>query len=401
MSATDLTQVVILDGARTAIGSFGGSLSQFTPAELGTFAAKEAIKRSGVPASEIDHSVFGHIITTSPQDVYLSRHIALNAGLPVESAALNVNRLCGSSVQSLISAAQMIAAGDSCIALAGGAESMSQGAYLLPNMRFGQRMGDGKTLDMTLDILSDPFDSGHMGITAENIAGRYGYSREQLDAFALNSHQRASTAIKEGLFDSQIVPVEIRHKRETRLFATDEHVRADITAEGLAGLKPAFKKEGLVTAGNASGINDGAAALVLTSQAEAERRGLKPRARFVSYAFAGVEPDVMGLGPIPAVKIALEKAGLTVADLDLIESNEAFAAQAMAVTESLGLDPAKVNPNGGAVAHGHPVGATGSIITLKALYELERIGGRYGLITMCIGGGQGIALIVENLKERN
>ncbi|MFG1490039.1 acetyl-CoA C-acyltransferase, partial [Oceanospirillum sp. HFRX-1_2] len=270
MSATDLTQfdltqVVILDGARTAIGAFGGSLSQFTPAELGTFAAKEAIKRSGVPAAEIDHSVFGHIITTSPQDVYLSRHIALNAGLPVESAALNVNRLCGSSVQSLISAAQMIAAGDSRIALAGGAESMSQGAYLLPNMRFGQRMGDGKTLDMTLDILSDPFDSGHMGITAENIAGRYGYSREQLDAFALTSHQRASTAIKEGLFDSQIVPVEIRHKRETRLFATDEHVRADITAEGLASLKPAFKKEGLVTAGNASGINDGAAALVLTS----------------------------------------------------------------------------------------------------------------------------------------
>lgn len=401
LSPFDLTKVVILEGARTAIGAFGGSLGQFTPAELGTFAAKEAIKRSGVPAAEIDHSVFGHIITTSPQDVYLSRHIALNAGLPVESAALNVNRLCGSSVQSLISAAQMIAAGDSRIALAGGAESMSQGAYLLPNMRFGQRMGDGKTLDMTLDILSDPFDSGHMGITAENIAGRYGYSREQLDQFALDSHQKAATAIKEGLFESQIVPVDIRKKGQTQLFATDEHVRADITAEGLASLKPAFKKEGLVTAGNASGINDGAAALVLTSEAEARRRGLKPRARFVSYAFAGVEPDVMGLGPISAVKTALEKAGLTVADLDVIESNEAFAAQAMAVTESLGFDPAKVNPNGGAVAHGHPVGATGSIITLKALYELERIGGRYGLITMCIGGGQGIALIVENLKERN
>ncbi|WP_417593908.1 beta-ketothiolase BktB [Oceanospirillum sp.] len=401
MSAIDLSQVVILDGARTAIGSFGGSLSSFSPAELGTLAAKEAIKRAGVPAADIDHAVFGHIITTAPQDVYLARHIALNSGLPVESAALNVNRLCGSSVQSLISAAQMLAAGDSRIALAGGAESMSKGAYLLPNMRFGQRMGDGKTLDMTLDILSDPFDSGHMGITAENIAARYRFSRDQLDEFALTSHQRASAAIKEGLFESQIVPVEIRKRGQTQLFATDEHVRGDITAEGLASLKPAFKKEGLVTAGNASGINDGAAAMVLTSEAEATRRGLKPRARFISYAFAGVEPDVMGLGPIPAVNRALEKAGLEVADLDVIESNEAFAAQAMAVTETLGFDPAKVNPNGGAVAHGHPVGATGSMITLKALYELERTGGRYGLITMCIGGGQGVALIVENLKGQS
>ncbi|OOV86942.1 acetyl-CoA acetyltransferase [Oceanospirillum linum] len=395
----DLSQVVILDGARTGIGRFGGSLSSFSPAELGTFVAKEAIQRAGVPASDIDHAVFGHIITTAPQDVYLARHIALNSGLPVASAALNVNRLCGSSVQSLISAAQMIAAGDSRIALAGGAESMSQGAYLLPNMRFGQRMGDGKTLDMTLDILSDPFDSGHMGMTAEKIADRYGYRRQQLDAFALTSHQRAARGIREGRFASQIVPVEIRKRGQTQLFAADEHVRADITAEDLARLKPAFKKEGLVTAGNASGINDGAAAMVLTSAQEAAKRGLKPRARFVSYAFAGVEPDLMGLGPIPAVKRALENAGLTVADLDVIESNEAFAAQAMAVTETLGLDPAKVNPNGGAVAHGHPVGATGSIITLKALYELERTGGRYGLMTMCIGGGQGVALIIENLKE--
>jgi len=397
MSTTTLDQVVIVSGARTAIGTFGGSLSGFTPAELGTFAANAAIERSGIPAADFDHSVFGHIITTSPQDVYLARHIGLNAGLPTHSAALNVNRLCGSSVQSLISAAQMIANGDSLIALAGGAECMSQGAYLLPNMRFGQRMGDGKTLDMTLDILSDPFGSGHMGLTAEKIAGLYGYSREQLDAFAFSSHQKAAAAIKAGIFESQITPVPIKKKRETLPFSTDEHVRADVTAEGLATLKPAFKKEGLVTAGNASGINDGAAALVLTREDEAEKRGLKPRGRFVSYAFAGVDPDVMGLGPIPAVKTALEKAGLSAADLDVIESNEAFAAQAMAVSESLGFDSAKVNPNGGAVAHGHPVGATGSILTLKTLYELERTGGRYGLITMCIGGGQGIALIVENL----
>lgn len=393
----NLTDVVILDGARTAIGGFGGSLSAYSPAELGTFAAKEAIARAGIPAEEIDHAIFGHIITTCPQDAYLSRHIALNAGLPESSAALNVNRLCGSSVQSLISAAQMIVAGDSTVALAGGAESMSGGAYLLPGMRFGQRMGDGQVVDMTINILSDPFESGHMGMTAENIAAQYGYSREQLDQFAYDSHQKAARAIQEGMFKDQIVSVPVKKGREMVAFDTDEHVRGDVTPEGLAKLRPAFKKDGIVTAGNASGINDGAAALVLTSQQEADRRGLKAKARFVSYAFAGVKPDVMGLGPIPAVTKALEQAGLTVDDIDVVESNEAFAAQAMAVTESLKFDPAKVNPNGGAVAHGHPVGATGSIITLKALYELERIQGRYGLITMCIGGGQGIALIIERL----
>ncbi|MBB1487351.1 beta-ketothiolase BktB [Oceanospirillum sediminis] len=393
--SVDLTDVVILDGARTAIGGFGGSLSGFTPAELGTVVAKEAIKRSGVVAEQIDHAVFGHIITTCPQDVYLSRHIALNAGLPESSAAMNINRLCGSSVQSLISAAQMIAAGDSQIALAGGAESMSRGAYLLPNMRFGQRMGDGEVLDMTLDILSDPFDSGHMGITAENIAAQYGYTREQLDEFAGSSHQKAARAIKEGMFTDQIVPVTVRKGKKESVFDTDEHVRAEVTAESLSGLKPAFKRDGLVTAGNASGINDGAAAMVLTTRQYAEQAGLKPKVRFVSYAFAGVKPDVMGLGPIPAVTDALAQAGLTADQLDVIESNEAFAAQAMAVTESLQLNPDKVNPNGGAVALGHPVGATGSIITLKAIYELERIQGRYALVTMCIGGGQGIALILE------
>ncbi len=401
-NAIQLKNIVILEGARTAIGAFGGSLSGFTPAELGTFAAKEAIARSGIEAAEIDHSVFGHIITTCPQDVYLSRHIALNAGLPDSSAALNVNRLCGSAVQSLISAAQQLVAGNSQIALAGGAESMSRGAYLLPNMRFGQRMGDGEVLDMTLDILSDPFDSGHMGITAENIAQQYGFSRDQIDEYAYQSHQRAARAIKEGMWQSQIVPVAIKgdgkKKRELVEFSTDEHVRGDISIESLSGLKPAFKKEGLVTAGNASGINDGAAAMVLTTQQEAEKRGLTPKARFVSYAFAGVKPDVMGLGPIPAVEQAMAQAGLTVADMDVIESNEAFAAQAMAVSQTLGFDPEIVNPNGGAVAHGHPVGATGSIITLKALYELERVQGRYALVTMCIGGGQGIALILERIS---
>ncbi len=393
----NLQDVVILAGARTAIGDFGGSLSAYTPAELGTFAARAAIERAGVDAAEIDHSVFGHIITTSPQDAYLSRHIALNCGLPDSSAALNVNRLCGSSVQSLISAAQLIQAGASRMALAGGAESMSRGAYLLPNMRFGQRMGDAKALDMTVGILSDPFGSGHMGITAENIAEQYGFTREQLDQYACDSHRRSSTAIKAGHLATQIVPVPVRKGRETLPFIEDEHVRADINVEGLQKLRPAFKQDGMVTAGNASGINDGGAALVMTSMQEAQARGLTPKARIVSFAFAGVEPHLMGLGPIPAVKRALQQAGLSMADIDIIESNEAFAAQAMAVAQTLEFDPDKVNVNGGAIAHGHPVGATGSMITLKALYELERIGKQRALITMCIGGGQGIALIIERI----
>ncbi len=393
----NLQDVVILAGARTAIGDFGGSLSAYTPAELGTFAGCAAIERAGVDAAEIDHSVFGHIITTSPQDAYLSRHIALNCGLPDSSAALNVNRLCGSSVQSLISAAQLIQAGASRMALAGGAESMSRGAYLLPNMRFGQRMGDAKALDMTVGILSDPFGSGHMGITAENIADQYGFTREQLDQYASDSHRKAVAAINAGHLATQIVPVPVRKGRETLPFTQDEHVRADISFEGLQKLRAAFKQDGMVTAGNASGINDGAAALVLTTQQEAQKRGLTPRARFVSFAFAGVEPHLMGLGPIPAVKRALKSAGLSMADIDIIESNEAFASQAMAVAQTLEFDPGKVNVNGGAIAHGHPVGATGSIITLKALYELERIGKKRALITMCIGGGQGIALIIERI----
>lgn len=393
----NLSDIVILDGARTPIGAFSGSLSSLSPAELGTVAATEAIKRSGVSAEDIDHAVFGHIITTSPQDVYLARHIGLNVGLPTSSTAFNVNRLCGSSVQSVISAAQLILLGDSFIALAGGAESMSQGAYLLPKVRQGLRLGDGKTVDLTMGILSDPFGSGHMGLTAEKIAAQYELSREDLDRFSVESHRRACAAIENGYFKDQIVPVTIKQGRKEFIFSEDEHPRADNTLESLGKLKPAFKKAGIVTPGNASSINDGAAALVLTSTQEAEKRGLKARARFISYAFAGVSPDVMGLGPIPAVKKALHQANLTVADMDVIESNEAFAAQALAVTKTLGLPEEKVNSNGGAIALGHPVGATGSILIVKTLAELERIKGRYGIITMCIGGGQGIALIVERL----
>ncbi len=395
----ELQDVVIVAGARTAIGDFGGSLSAYSPAELGTFAGRAAIERAGLSAAEIDHSIFGHIIATSPQDAYLARHIARNCGLPDSSAALNVNRLCGSSVQSLISAAQMIQAGASRIALAGGAESMSQGAYLLPKLRFGQRLGDASAQDLTVGILSDPFGSGHMGITAENVAARYGFTREQLDRYACDSHRKAANAIDAGHLASQIVAVPVRQGRDSVAFSRDEHVRPDATLESLQKLRAAFKPDGLVTAGNASGLNDAAAALVLTSLQEARARGLTPRARFVSYAFAGVEPHLMGLGPIPAVRRALKHAGLDLADIDLIESNEAFAAQALAVAQSLEFDPDKVNVNGGAIAHGHPVGATGSILTLKALYELERLDRRRALITLCIGGGQGIALIIERLVQ--
>ncbi|AGA86998.1 beta-ketothiolase BktB [Stutzerimonas stutzeri] len=392
-----LQDVVILSGARTAIGDFGASLSGYSPAELGTFAGRAAIERAGVAAEEIDHCIFGHIITTSPQDAYLARHVALNCGLAEHSAAMNVNRLCGSSVQSLISAAQMIQAGASRLALAGGAESMSQGAYLLPKLRFGQRMGDAAAVDLTIGILSDPFGSGHMGITAENVAARYGFTREQLDQYACDSHRKAANAMAAGHLTTQIVSVPINKGRAAGEFSQDEHVRPDTTLEGLQKLRAAFKKDGMVTAGNASPLNDGAAALVLGSAQEAARLGLRPRARFLSYAFAGVEPQLMGLGPIPAVQRALTAANLRLADIDIIESNEAFAAQALAVAQSLEFDPDKVNVNGGAIAHGHPVGSTGSILTLKALYELERLGKRHALITMCIGGGQGIALILERL----
>lgn len=393
-----LTDVVILDGARTAIGSFGGSLSSFSPAQLGTFAAKAAVERSGISVSDIDHAIFGHIITTSPQDVYLARHISLSIGMSQASCAFNVNRLCGSSIQSVISAAQQIMVGDSSIALAGGAESMSQGAYLLAKARKGLRIGDGVMVDMTMGILSDPFGSGHMGMTAENIATEFGYTRKDLDEFSVLSQQKASLAIAKGRFSQQIVPIDVKRGRKVVTIATDEHVRGDTSVKALSALSPAFKEDGVVTAGNSSGLNDGAAALVLASASEAKDRGLKPKARCVSYAFSGVAPELMGIGPVKAVNMALIKAGLSIDDIDVIESNEAFAAQAMAVNESLKLPMDKVNPNGGAIALGHPVGATGSILIIKTLAQLERIDGRYGLITMCIGGGQGICLIIERLK---
>lgn len=390
--------VVIVDAVRTAIGGFGGSLSALNPAQMGTATAQEVIKRSGVDAKRIDHAVYGHIITTAPQDAYLARHIALNAGLADSSAAFNVNRLCGSGLQAIISAAQMIETGDSQLALVGGAESMSQGAYLLPKARIGLRMGDGVVQDLTLGILSDPFGTGHMGVTAENIAAKYGFTRQQLDEFALASHQKAAAAIQSGRFTAQIVPVMIKKGREEVLFATDEHVRGQVTLDDLAKLKPAFKKDGLVTAGNASGINDGAASLLLADAETAAQQGLKVRARLVANAFSGVDPNFMGMGPVGAVNKVLQQAGLSVADMDVIESNEAFAAQAMAVAQELGFPSERLNPNGGAVGMGHPVGATGSILTVKTLYELERINGRYGLITLCIGGGQGIALIIERVS---
>lgn len=394
-----LQDVVILDGARTAIGSFGGSLAAFSPAELGTAAAMAAISRAGAVAQEIDHAIFGHIIATAPADAYLARHIALNSGMPATAAAFNVNRLCGSGIQAVISAAQLIQLGQSNMALAGGAESMSNGAYLLPNVRAGLRMGHSKVTDLTLGILSDPFGSGHMGLTAETIAAQYGFNRADLDTFAVQSQQRAAFARQQGYFDAQIVALPIKDGRTERLFDRDEHIRAETTLESLARLKPAFKSDGIVTAGNASGLNDGAAALLLTCAARAQRLGLKARARIVGYAFAGVEPGVMGLGPIPAVQKLLKQTAISIADIDVIESNEAFAAQALAVSQVLGFDPVKVNPNGGAIALGHPVGATGAILIVKLMAELQRIQGRFGLVTMCIGGGQGIALLLEHLNH--
>ncbi|NOG32143.1 acetyl-CoA C-acyltransferase [Halomonas sp. TBZ9] len=388
--------VVILSGVRTAIGGFGGSLAGLAPFELGTITAREAIKRSGVDASDVDHAVYGHIITTAPQDAYLARHIAREAGMPDSAGALNVNRLCGSGVQALLSAAQQIALGDSCLALAGGAESMSRGATLLPSQsRSGLHMGHAVITDLTLGILSDPFGSGHMGITAENIAKQYGLTREDVDIFAMESHHKAARAISEQRFTEQIVPVTVRTGKKEYIFDQDEHVRAGVTLDDLARLKPAFQKDGIATAGNSSGLNDGAASLVLADADEAQRRSLTPRARLLVGTSSGVEPHLMGLGPIPAVTRCLSQAGLSICDIDVIESNEAFAAQAMAVAHSLDFPAERLNPNGGAVGLGHPVGATGAILTLKALAELERTGGRYGLITLCIGGGQGIAMLIE------
>ncbi|WP_224816701.1 acetyl-CoA C-acyltransferase family protein [Hasllibacter sp. MH4015] len=392
-----MDDIVILSGARTAIGTFGGSLANTPPIELGSIAAKAALDRAGVDGGQIGHVVFGHVINTEPRDMYLSRVAAMQAGVPDTVPAMNVNRLCGSGAQAIVSVIQSLALGDAEFGLAGGAESMSRSPYVIPQARFGQKMGDVKTLDMMLGALNCPFGTGHMGVTAENVADEHNVTQEQMDAFAMASQERAAKAIDEGRFADQIVPVEVRVKRDMVPFEVDEHPKGT-SLEALAGLRAVFQKDGRVTAGNASGINDGAAALVLARAEAAENAGLKPRARVLGYAHAGVRPEVMGIGPVPAVENLLSKTGLSVSDFDVIESNEAFAAQAIAVNKGLGLDPDKVNPNGGAIALGHPVGATGAIITVKALYELERIGGSKALITMCIGGGQGIALAIERIE---
>jgi acetyl-CoA C-acetyltransferase len=390
-------EVVVVSGVRTAIGDYGGAFKEIAPTRLGAIAIKEALARAKVDPGSIGHVVMGSVIHGEAKDMYMSRVAAIEAGLPTGTPCLTVNRLCGSGLQAIVSAVQHVLLGDCDVVIGGGAESMSRSAYFLPAGRWGQRMGDASVVDAMTGALHDPFGHGHMGVTAENIAAKYGFTREQQDQFALDSHAKAARAMEKGYFKSQIVPVELKSKKGVEQFTTDEHVRKDAKIEDLAKLKAVFKKDGTVTAGNASGINDAAAALVLMEASAAKKANVKPLARLVAYAHAGVDPQVMGLGPIPAVKRVFEKSGLKPSDMDVIESNEAFAVQAMAVTRDLGLDPAKVNPNGGAVALGHPIGATGSILTVKALYELERTGKRYGLVTMCIGGGQGIAAIFERL----
>jgi acetyl-CoA C-acetyltransferase len=391
-----MNDIVILDGCRTAIGTFGGALAGTPPTKLGGIVAREALARAGVEGGQIGHVVYGHVINTEPRDMYVSRVSAMEAGIPDTAPAMNVNRLCGSGAQAIVSVIQSLALGDAEFGLAGGVENMSRSPFIIPDQRWGAKMGDVTTRDMMLGALNCPFGTGHMGVTAENVAAEHGISRTDQDAFALESQRRAAEAISGGRFKSQIVPVEVRVKRDMVAFDTDEHPKAT-TAEALAGLKTVFQKDGTVTAGNASGINDGAAALVLARAEAAEKAGLKPRARVLGYAHAGVRPEVMGIGPVPAVEKLLARIGLTADDFDVIESNEAFAAQALAVNKGLGLDAARVNPNGGAIALGHPVGATGAILTVKALYELERTGGKRAIITMCIGGGQGIALAIEAL----
>jgi len=391
-----MKEIVILGGARTAIGAFGGSLAGTSPIELGTVVAKAALERSGVKGAQIGTVAIGHVINTEPKDMYVSRVAAMNAGIPDTTPAMNVNRLCGSGVQAIISVLQSLAMGDADFGLAGGSENMSRSPYIISDQRWGAKMGDIRTQDMMLGALNCPFGTGHMGVTAENVAAEHGITRTDQDAFALQSQERAAAAMQAGYFDSQIVPVSVKQRREMVDFAKDEHPKAT-TIEALSGLRAVFQKDGTVTAGNASGLNDGAAAMVLATAEAAEKAGLTPKFRVLGYAHAGVRPEVMGIGPVPAVRSLFEKTGLSAGDFDVIESNEAFASQALAVTKELGLDPARVNPNGGAIALGHPVGATGAIITIKAMYELERTSGKRGLITMCIGGGQGIALAIERI----
>ena len=390
-------EIVVISGVRTAIGDYGGALKDVAPSELAAQVIREAIKRANIDPKQVGALALGNVIHTEARDMYISRVAALKAGLPQESTAFGVNRLCGSGMQAIVSAAQMIKLGDADIAIGGGAESMSRGGYLLPTLRTGQRMGDATVVDMMVGALTDPFETVHMGITAENIATQWKITREAQDAFAVESHRRAIAAIEKGYFKDQILPVELKTRKGVTLFDKDEHPRADATIEGMAKLRAAFKKDGSVTAGNASGINDGAAAVVLMEKAAAEKQGLKPMARLVSYGIAGVDPKIMGIGPVPACTQALARAGLKISDIDVVEANEAFAVQAMAVACDLHFDPAKTNPNGGAVGLGHPIGATGALLTVKAIYELHRSGGRYALVTMCIGGGQGIAAVFERM----
>jgi acetyl-CoA C-acetyltransferase len=388
-------EVVVVSGVRTAVGDFGGSLKDLPPTELGARVTREAIARAGIGPEDVGHVVFGNVIQTEPRDMYLARVCAMNGGIPQETPAMTLNRLCGSGLQAVVTAAQSILLGDADIALAGGAENMSRSNYVLPAARWGQRMGDAAVVDWMTGALSDPFDGEHMGVTAERIAERWSLSRELQDDYALESHRRAAAAIAAGHFRDQILPVELKTRKGTTVFDTDEQVRQDDTIADMVKLRAVFRKDGTVTAGNASGLNDAAAAVVLMDRATADRKGLQPLARLVAYGHAGVDPKIMGIGPVPAVRSAMARAGLTVDQMDVIESNEAFAAQACAVARDLGFDPARTNPNGGAIALGHPIGATGCILTIKALYELQRTGGRYALVTMCIGGGQGIAGIFE------
>ncbi|TMH71753.1 MAG: acetyl-CoA C-acyltransferase [Betaproteobacteria bacterium] len=390
-------EVLIVGAARTAIGTYGGALKEVPMTQVATAAVRAAVERSGVQVDRFGHVVMGNVVPTDPRDAYLSRVASLDAGLPKEVPAFNVNRLCGSGLQAIVSAAQAIMLGDADVAIGGGAESMSRGPYILPSARWGARMGDGSIVDYMNGILHDPWRKVHMGVTAENVAATYGITREMQDELALESQRRAARAIAEGRFKSQIVPIEVPGKKGPVRFEVDEHVRPDVTPGQLAQMKPVFKKDGLVTAGNSSGLNDGAAAVVLAEAGVARKLDLKPLARLVGYAHAGVDPEYMGIGPVPATRKVLERTGLRLEDLDVIEANEAFAAQACAVMRELGFDPAKVNPNGSGISLGHPVGATGAILTTKAIYELLRTGSRYALVTMCIGGGQGIAAIFERM----
>ncbi|WKU18334.1 acetyl-CoA C-acyltransferase family protein [Advenella alkanexedens] len=393
-----MSGIFVVSGVRTAIGDFGASLKDVPPCDLGSTVIKEALARASLSGTDVGHVVVGHVANTEPRDMYVSRVASVNAGVSIETPAFNVNRLCGSGLQAIVSAAQSIMLGDASVAVAAGVENMSRAPYILPAHRFGARMGDSVAMDMMTGALSDPFEKIHMGVTAENVAKKFNITREEQDELAMESHRRAIHAIDNGYFKEQIVPIVQKTRKGDVIFDTDEHARRDITLESLSKLKPVFVREnGTVTAGNASGINDGAAAVVLMNAEEIKQRNVKPLARLVAYAHAGVEPGLMGIGPVPATQKALAKAGLTINDMDIIEANEAFAAQACAVSKALGFDPAKVNPNGSGISLGHPIGATGTIITVKALYELQRIQGKYALVTMCIGGGQGIAAIFERV----